>query len=143
MDPAVPVAPEAPVGPAGPGTGTLTTVAGVTTVGLSQALNANAISAAENMIEYFMTISSRLLKGARTPEIVCGPVESQCESTRYPIGVLFAIAHSLCFFPARYSSWRLTFSSRKGRIEYEAMKYFVALRMMMAKNLPLHYREQA
>jgi hypothetical protein len=42
----------------------VTTVAGVTAVGLSQALNTNAISAAENMIEYFMTISSQLLNRA-------------------------------------------------------------------------------
>jgi hypothetical protein len=64
VDPVTPGAPETPVGPAGPGTGTLITVAGVTTVGLSQALSANAISAAENMIEYFMKISSQLLDEA-------------------------------------------------------------------------------
>src|SRR5450759_4711969 len=51
-----PVDPVAPVGPAGPGTGTVTTAAGVTTVGLSHALNASAISTAENTIEYFMRI---------------------------------------------------------------------------------------
>jgi hypothetical protein len=45
-----PVAPVAPVAPAGPG--------GVTTVvvGLSHALNASAITAADNTIEYFMRI---------------------------------------------------------------------------------------
>src|ERR1019366_7708556 len=53
---ASPVDPVAPVGPAGLGTGTVTTAAGVTTVGLSHALNASTISAAENTIEYFMRI---------------------------------------------------------------------------------------
>ena len=47
-----PVAPVAPVGPAGPGAGT--TTAGVTTVGLSHALNVRAVSTAVNNIEYFM-----------------------------------------------------------------------------------------
>jgi hypothetical protein len=56
VDPVDPVDPVAPVGPAGPGTGTVTTAGGVTTVGLSHALNASAISAAENTIEYFMRI---------------------------------------------------------------------------------------
>ena len=51
-----PVDPEATVGPAGPGTGTVTTAAGVTTVGLSHALSASAIITAENTIEYFMRI---------------------------------------------------------------------------------------
>src|SRR5665811_1731022 len=51
-----PVDPVAPVGPAGPGTGTVTTAAGVTTVGLSHALNASAITTVENTIEYFMRI---------------------------------------------------------------------------------------
>jgi len=51
-----PVDPVAPVGPAGPGTGAVTTAAGVTTVGLSHALKASAISTAENAIEYFMRI---------------------------------------------------------------------------------------
>ena len=52
-----PVDPVAPVGPAGPGTGTVTTAAGVTTVGaLSHAPNASAITTAENIIEYFMRI---------------------------------------------------------------------------------------
>src|SRR5450759_5221399 len=54
--PFIATSPVAPVGPAGPGTGTVTTAAGVTTVGLSHALNASAISAAENTIEYFMRI---------------------------------------------------------------------------------------
>ncbi|AJP49210.1 hypothetical protein PG1C_13775 [Rugosibacter aromaticivorans] len=54
--PVAPVDPVAPVGPAGPGTGTVTTVAGVMTVGLSHALNASTISTAENTIEYFMRI---------------------------------------------------------------------------------------
>jgi hypothetical protein len=59
VDPVDPVAPVGPAGPgtAGPGTGTVTTAAGVTTaVGLSHALNASAISTAENIIEYFMKI---------------------------------------------------------------------------------------
>jgi len=57
-DPVDPVAPVGPAGPgtAGPGTGTVTTAAGVTTVGRSHALNAVAISTAENTIEYFMRI---------------------------------------------------------------------------------------
>src|SRR5476651_10183 len=54
VNPVDPVDPEAPVAPAGPGTAT--TAAGVTTVGLSHALNASAISTAENTIEYFMRI---------------------------------------------------------------------------------------
>ena len=49
-----PVDPMAPVWPAGPGIGTVTTAAGFTTVGLSHALNASAISSAENTVEYFM-----------------------------------------------------------------------------------------
>jgi hypothetical protein len=59
VSPVDPVDPVAPVGPAGPGTGTgtATTGAGVTTVaGLSHALNASAITTAENIIEYFMRI---------------------------------------------------------------------------------------
>jgi hypothetical protein len=54
--PVIPVEPVAPVGPTGPGTGTVTT-AGVTTVGLSQALIASAENTAAKMIEYFMKIS--------------------------------------------------------------------------------------
>jgi len=54
VEPAEPVDPVAPVAPAGPGTAT--TAAGVTTVGLSHALNASAITTAENTIEYFMRI---------------------------------------------------------------------------------------
>jgi hypothetical protein len=46
----------APAGPAGPGTGTVTIAAGVTTVGRSHALKANAANTAENTIEYFMNI---------------------------------------------------------------------------------------
>jgi tetrahydromethanopterin S-methyltransferase subunit D len=60
VDPVAPVSPAdpaAPAGPAGPGTGTATTAAGVTTVGLSHALRANAITTAENTIEYFIIIS--------------------------------------------------------------------------------------
>jgi hypothetical protein len=49
-----PVDPVAPVGPAGPGMGTVTTATGFTTVGLSHALKASAISSAENTVEYFM-----------------------------------------------------------------------------------------
>ena len=57
VDPVVPVDPVDPVAPVGPaGPGTATTAAGVTTVGLSHALNANAITTAENTIEYFMGI---------------------------------------------------------------------------------------
>jgi hypothetical protein len=57
VDPGAPVGPAGPgTGTAGPGTGTATTAAGVTTVGLSHALNAIAISTAENAIEYFMRI---------------------------------------------------------------------------------------
>lgn len=51
-----PVDPVAPVGPAGPETGTVTTAAGFTTLGLSHALKASAISIVENTIEYFMRI---------------------------------------------------------------------------------------
>jgi len=51
-----PVDPVAPVGPAGAGAGTVTTAGGFTTVGLSHALNASAISTAENTIGYFMGI---------------------------------------------------------------------------------------
>ena len=51
-----PLDPAAPVGPAGAGTGTVTTAGGLTTVGLSHALNASAISTAENTVEYFMRI---------------------------------------------------------------------------------------
>jgi hypothetical protein len=58
-----PIDPGAPDGPAGPETGTVTTAAGFTTVGLSHALKASAISIAENTIEYFMRIPfSRLTK---------------------------------------------------------------------------------
>jgi hypothetical protein len=49
VDPIDPVDPVAPVGPADPGTGTVTTAGGVTTVGLSHALNASAISTAETL----------------------------------------------------------------------------------------------
>jgi hypothetical protein len=59
--PVSPVEPVAPVGPAGPGTGTAITVAGVTTVGLSHALKASAISTAENTIEYFIRITFLLI----------------------------------------------------------------------------------
>jgi hypothetical protein len=56
-DPVVPVDPVDPVAPVAPaGPGTATTAAGVTTVGLSHALNASAITTAENTIEYFMRI---------------------------------------------------------------------------------------
>jgi hypothetical protein len=51
-----PVNPAAPVGPAGAGAGTVTTAGGFTAVGLSHALNASAISTAENTIGYFMGI---------------------------------------------------------------------------------------
>jgi hypothetical protein len=45
----------APAGPAGPGTAiTDTGAAGVTTVGLSQALKASVASTADNTMEYFM-----------------------------------------------------------------------------------------
>ena len=64
--PVLPGAPGAPGAPAGPGTGTgtatgagagtLTTGAGVTTVGLSHALKESASATAENIIEYFMKI---------------------------------------------------------------------------------------
>jgi hypothetical protein len=58
-----PLDPGAPDGPAGPGTGTVTTAAGFTTAGLSHALEASAISIAENAIEYFMGIPfNRLTK---------------------------------------------------------------------------------
>ena len=63
---ALPGAPGAPGAPAGSGTGTgtgtgagagtLTTGAGVTTVGLSHALKESASATAENIIEYFMKI---------------------------------------------------------------------------------------
>jgi hypothetical protein len=59
VDPVDPGDPVAPVGPAGPGTGVgtgTTTGGGVTTTGLSQALNASAVSTAETMILYFMGI---------------------------------------------------------------------------------------
>jgi len=65
-----PVAPVAPVAPAGPGTGagTVTTVAGgVTTVGLSHALNESAISIAEKTIEYFMRIPFDYLTNTAYP----------------------------------------------------------------------------
>ena len=51
-----PVDPGAPDAPASPETGTATTAAGFTTVGLSHALKASAISIVENTIEYFMRI---------------------------------------------------------------------------------------
>ena len=52
-----PIDPVAPVAPTGPGAGTVTTAAGGgTTVGLSHALKASAISTAEDAIEYFMRI---------------------------------------------------------------------------------------
>ncbi len=51
-----PLDPTAPVGPAGVGTGSVTAAGGFTTVGLSHALNASAISNAENTIEYFIRI---------------------------------------------------------------------------------------
>ena len=53
-----PLDPAAPVGPAGAGTGTVTAAGGLTTVCLSHALNASAISTAENTVEYFMRIPS-------------------------------------------------------------------------------------
>jgi hypothetical protein len=57
VDPVAPVDPVVPVAPAGPaGPGTVTTAAGVTTVGLSQALKVSAINTAENIIDYFITI---------------------------------------------------------------------------------------
>ena len=56
-----PLAPAAPVGPAGAGTGTVTAAGGLTRVGLSHALNASAISAAANTVEYFMRIPSDCL----------------------------------------------------------------------------------
>ncbi|WP_220635053.1 hypothetical protein [Georgfuchsia toluolica] len=56
VDPVDPIDPVVPDGPAGPWAGTVMTVAGVTVVGLSQALNASAASIAENTIEYFMKI---------------------------------------------------------------------------------------
>ena len=46
----------APAGPTGPWAGTAITVAGVTVVGLSQALKTSVDSTAENTIEYFMKI---------------------------------------------------------------------------------------
>jgi hypothetical protein len=57
-----PVDPLAPVGPAGPGTGTVTTAAGVTTVGRSHALKLSAIRTAENTSEYFIRFPLNYLK---------------------------------------------------------------------------------
>ena len=57
VDPLDPLDPVAPVAPAGPGVVT-------TVVGLSHALNASAISAAENIIEYFIRIPRECLTKA-------------------------------------------------------------------------------
>jgi len=98
-----PVAPVAPVGPAGPGTATGT--AGVTTVvGLSHALNASAISTAENIIEYFMRIPlDCLTKTAHLDRCAAG---WSCSPKLRHIGVLFrSLAHIARFPVARYRRW--------------------------------------
>jgi hypothetical protein len=96
VDPVDPVAPVGPAGPgtAGPGTGTATTAAGVTTVGLSHALNASATNTAENTIENFMRIPFNCLTKNRLPGRICGGLELQIESTPYPHAIPFAGVHS-------------------------------------------------
>ena len=74
-----PVEPVAPVAPAGPGTGTATTAAGVTTVGLSHALSTSAIVTAENTIEYFMRIPLVCLANTARPKGVAAALADTTE----------------------------------------------------------------
>src|ERR1017187_8690343 len=108
-----PVDPVAPVGPAGPGTGTVTTAAGVTTVGLSHALNASAISTAENTIEYFMRIPFDCL--TKTAHLDRFAATRSCSSKVRRIRVRFrSLAHINRFHLARYSRRTARFQ-RKSR----------------------------
>jgi hypothetical protein len=92
VDPVDPVEPVAPVAPAGPGTAI--TAAGVTTVGLSHALNATAVSTAENTIAYFMRIPFDCLTKNRSPGQKCGHPELQFQITPYRDAFPFAGAHN-------------------------------------------------
>jgi hypothetical protein len=99
VDPVAPVAPAGP-GTAGPGTGTATTAAGVTTVGLSHALNASAISAAENTIEYFMRIPFDCL--TKTAHLDGFAATRSCSSKVRHIRVRFrSMAHITGFHEVR------------------------------------------
>lgn len=93
--PVLPVAPVSPVEPAGPaGPGTATTVAGVTTVGLSHALNANAIAAAVNTIEYFMGIPLSVVGKPLVQKGRWLPLLIQADSSPYMVSPQFVSAHT-------------------------------------------------
>jgi hypothetical protein len=103
VEPVEPVDPVAPVAPAGPGTagpGTATTAAGVTTVGLSHALNASAITTAENTIEYFMRIPFDCL--TKTAHLDRSAATWSCSSkVRHIRGQFRSLTHITGFWVAR------------------------------------------
>jgi hypothetical protein len=91
--PVEPVEPVAPVAPAGPGTGTVTVVGGVTTTARSQALSASTAAIAENTIEYFMVVLSKV-EQSRQQDAVGGDVKLRSEGTPRARANRFAGAHT-------------------------------------------------
>jgi hypothetical protein len=120
VDPVDPVEPVAPVAPAGPGTAI--TVAGVTTVGLSHALNATAVSTAENTNAYFMRIPFDCL--TKTAHLDRHAATRSCSSKLRHIRVRFrSLAHITGVDAARDRHWTARFRRNSGNCVQKLLPY--------------------